>query len=161
MTAVDPVDYLCGAWDVDRAVLDLGTGGRGAFRGTARGVVVAAGVLCFEEEGEMTVNGHRGPARRTFELVRTASGRADVRFADGRHFHSLELGPAPFAVEHRCGADSYRGEFQLHGSERWSSVWEVCGPAKRYRLATSYARRAGLPEGGLRVGGPVPRALRW
>jgi len=153
-TTVDPVEYLRGAWDVDRSVLDLRTGERGVFRGTARGEAVAAGVLHFVESGELTLSGHTGPGRRALELHRTVSGHADVQFADGRHFHGLELGPEPFVVEHRCGGDLYRGDYRLCGPARWSVVWEVDGPAKRYRLATSYVRLPGpLPDG-------VPHGVR-
>ncbi|MCZ9342306.1 DUF6314 family protein, partial [Streptomyces sp. TRM76130] len=71
---------------------------------------------------------------------------AEVRFADGRFFHDLDLTTGRHVTGHPCAADLYRGEFTVRDRDRWRTVWQVTGPAKNLLLTTEYARET--PSGG-------------
>ncbi len=77
-----------------------------------------------------------------------ADGTTDVRFADGRPFHDLDLSSGRHVADHPCSADLYRGEFTVRDEDHWRTVWRVRGPAKDLVLTTDYAResRAGAPS---------------
>jgi hypothetical protein len=122
---------LCGRWAVYRRLVDLLAGREGEFEGTAT----------FEPDGRWTESGrirfggHEGPAGR--ELV--IDGRS-VAFPDGRPFHALDLSSGACEVEHRCGADLYRGEYRLAGNDELHVRWSVSGPRKRQEIHTTYRR---------------------
>jgi hypothetical protein len=141
--------YLAGRWTVRRTVRDLLAGEDGEFTGeTAFGPLEdddsGAGLL-HEESGTFVWRGVGRPARRTlrFEAGRDA-GTADVRFADGRPFHDLDLATGRYVADHPCSADLYRGEFTVRDADHWRTVWRVAGPAKDLLMVTEYTReRAG------------------
>jgi hypothetical protein len=134
---IDLGSYLPGTWRVERALEDA-TSGTGCFRGSATFTPVADG-LEWVETGRMTLGGYDGPARRTLRLVRNGRGW-EVRFADGRSFHRLDLEADRCAFVHPCGADLYRGELAVRGPDAFEIGWEVEGPAKAQRLAGRYVR---------------------
>ncbi len=81
------------------------------------------------------------PAQRTLRfLPGDPPGTADVRFADGRPFHGLDLTTGRHVAEHPCAADLYRGEFTVLDAGRWRTVWRVGGPAKDLEITTGYVR---------------------
>ena len=120
---------LTGRWTIERRVRDLRTGDSGRFHGSA--TITPDGR--WVEEGTLDFGPYHGPARRELRIV-----GGEVRFADGRAFHSLDLTGAP--VEHLCGDDRYLGRFRLVGSDALDVVWEVTGPHKHQRIETSYRR---------------------
>jgi hypothetical protein len=120
---------LTGRWSIARRVRDLRTGTSGGFRGVA--TITPDGR--WVEEGTLEFGGYRGPARRELRIV-----DGEVRFADGRSFHTLDLTGRP--VEHRCGADRYTGELRLRGPDALDVVWEVTGPDKHQRMESAYRR---------------------
>jgi hypothetical protein len=120
---------LTGRWTVERRVLDRRTGAAGRFHGVA----TFAPDGRWTEEGTLELGAYRGPARRELAI---ADGM--VRFADGRPFHPLDLSGRP--VEHRCGDDRYVGEYRLLGPDALEVVWDVTGPHKHQRIASSYRR---------------------
>ena len=65
---------------------------------------------------------------------------AAVRFEDGRPFHELDLRTGRTEVVHPCGQDTYRGELQVTGPDRWVQRWEVGGPTKAYVSTTVVTR---------------------
>ena len=135
------LSYLAGRWRVDRSVRDLASGDEGAFTGTTVfGPLEGAGLL-HHESGEFVWRGVPRPAERTLRfLPGGAPGTADVRFADGRPFHDLELRTGRHIADHPCSADLYRGEFTVRDEDHWRTVWRVRGPAKDLVLTTDYAR---------------------
>ncbi|WP_307544921.1 DUF6314 family protein [Streptomyces sp. V3I8] len=157
MAGFRPVDdvlaYLVGRWRVERSVRDLASGAAGVFSGTTvfgpldgdgsgpgeRGVPSEG--LLHHESGMFEWQGVARPAERTLRfLPGGGASRADVRFADGRPFHDLDLATGRYVADHPCAADFYRGEFTVFDADRWRTVWRVGGPAKDLVLTTDYTR---------------------
>ncbi|MET8771948.1 DUF6314 family protein [Streptomyces sp. NPDC004658] len=137
----DVLAHLAGRWRVERDVRDLASGDEGHFTGTTVFSALAGGGLLHEESGTFIWQGVARPATRTLRfLPGPAPGRADVRFADGRPFHELDLTTGRFVADHPCAADLYRGEFTVRDADRWRTVWRVGGPAKDLVLTTDYVR---------------------
>ncbi|MFJ8084539.1 DUF6314 family protein [Streptomyces sp. NPDC096205] len=137
----EALSYLAGGWRVERVVRDLGDGSEGAFRGATAFTPLSGGGLLHRETGDFTWHGVTRPAERTLRFVPgPQAGTADVRFADGRPFHSLDLRTGRHIADHPCSADLYRGEFTVADADHWRTVWRVGGPAKDLLLVTDYTR---------------------
>ncbi|MEU5768568.1 DUF6314 family protein [Streptomyces asoensis] len=137
----DALAYLRGSWRVTRSVQDRAGGGEGRFDGTTVFGALDTGGLLHEESGTFVWLGVARPAERTLRfLPGPAPGTVDVRFADGRPFHDLDLTTGRHVAEHPCSADLYRGEFTVRDPDHWRTVWQVAGPAKDLLLTTDYAR---------------------
>jgi hypothetical protein len=138
----DVLAYLAGRWRVSRSVRDLASGADGEFTGTTefRADEEWPGGLLHHELGTFVWQGVARPAERTLRFLPGPGGTADVRFADGRPFHDLDLTSGRHVADHPCALDLYRGEFAVHDSDHWRTVWRVRGPAKDLVLFTDYAR---------------------
>ncbi|MCT7354568.1 DUF6314 family protein [Streptomyces sp. 15-116A] len=136
----DVLAYLRGSWRVTRTVRDLASGDEGDFRGTTAFRPSSEGGLLHEESGTFTWRGVARPAERTLRFLPGPGGTADVRFADGRPFHDLDLTEGRHSADHPCSADLYRGEFTVRDANHWRTVWRVRGPAKDLEITTDYAR---------------------
>ncbi|MER6419124.1 DUF6314 family protein [Streptomyces sp. NPDC001137] len=137
----DVLAHLAGCWRVERTVRDLASGDEGRFAGTTLFSPLPEGGLLHEESGMFTWQGVARPAERTLRFLPGGSpGTADVRFADGRPFHHLDLTTGHHVADHPCAADLYRGEFTVRDADQWRTVWRVGGPAKDLVLTTDYAR---------------------
>ncbi|MFJ4714658.1 DUF6314 family protein [Streptomyces sp. NPDC088785] len=135
--------FLAGSWHVERTVRDLADDVTGVFTGTADFTAdpATAGALRHLESGSFTWRGIARPARRTLlYLPGEPPGTAEVRFADGRFFHGLDLRTGRHVADHPCSADLYRGEFTVYDAGRWRTVWRVRGPAKDLVLTTDHRR---------------------
>ncbi|MEU6006480.1 DUF6314 family protein [Streptomyces sp. NPDC047453] len=137
----DVLAYLAGNWRVRRSVRDLAGGGTGKFTGTTAFGALDGGGLLHRECGTFVWQGVARPAERTLRfLPGSVPGTADVRFADGRPFHDLDLRSGRHLAGHPCAADLYRGEFTVRDAGHWRTVWRVAGPAKDLLLTTDYTR---------------------
>ncbi|MFF8969347.1 DUF6314 family protein [Streptomyces sp. NPDC014995] len=137
----DVLAYLAGSWRVGRTVRDLTSGDEGRFEGTTVFGPLEEGGLLHHESGTFTWRGVPRPAERTLRfLPGPTPGTADVRFADGRPFHDLDLTTGRHVARHPCAADLYRGEFTVRDADHWRTVWRVGGPAKDLLLTTDYVR---------------------
>lgn len=141
----DALAYLAGHWRVERSVRDLASGETGTFSGTTLFGPPAEGGptdgLLHHESGTFTWQGTPRPAERTLRFLPGGSpAEAEVRFADGRFFHDLDLTAGHHITDHPCAADLYRGEFTVLDADRWRTVWRVGGPAKDLVLTTDYTR---------------------
>ncbi|GAA2593076.1 DUF6314 family protein [Streptomyces violaceus] len=136
----DVLAYLAGRWSVARSVRDLASGAQGEFSGTTVFRPEEAGGLLHHESGTFVWQGVARPAERTLRFLPGPDGTADVRFADGRPFHDLDLTSGRYVADHPCAADLYRGEFTVRDADHWRTVWRVRGPAKDLVLRTDYAR---------------------
>ncbi|GAB2855080.1 DUF6314 family protein [Streptomyces deserti] len=136
----DVLAYLAGSWRVERSVRDLASGDRGEFRGTTVFGPLEDGGLLHRESGAFVWRGVARPAERTLRFLPGPGGTADVRFADGRPFHDLDLASGRYVADHPCAADLYRGEFTVRDADHWRTVWRVRGPAKDLVLTTEYTR---------------------
>ncbi|MBV1937565.1 hypothetical protein KUF83_13480 [Streptomyces sp. BV286] len=156
----DVLAYLAGTWRVERSVRDLASGASGIFGGTTVFEPPDDGGpgLVHRESGTFVWQGVARPAERTLRfLPGDGAGRADVRFADGRPFHGLDLSSGRHLTDHPCAADLYRGEFTVHDADRWRTVWRVGGPAKQLLLTTDYTRdRVGVRSVTARTRGGAP-----
>ncbi|WP_320783326.1 DUF6314 family protein [Streptomyces sp. CRN 30] len=138
----DVLAHLAGSWRVARTVRDLASGDEGRFEGTTvfRPLDDEDGLLHLES-GTFTWQGVARRAERTLRFLPGGSpGTADVRFADGRFFHDLDLASGRYVADHPCAADLYRGEFTVRDADHWRTVWRVGGPAKDLLLTTDYVR---------------------
>ncbi|MFI2509772.1 DUF6314 family protein [Streptomyces sp. NPDC018972] len=136
----DVLGYLSGRWRAERTVRDLASGEEGRFEGTVVFGPLEGGGLLQSESGDFTWRGVTRPAERTLRFLPGPGGTADVRFADGRPFHDLDLSAGRYVADHPCSADLYRGEFTVRDADHWRSLWRVRGPAKDLELTTGYAR---------------------
>ncbi|KOV64573.1 hypothetical protein ADL00_21230 [Streptomyces sp. AS58] len=133
--------HLAGHWRVGRDVRDLASGDHGEFTGTTVFGPLDGGGLLHEESGTFVWRGVPRPAERTLRfLPGPVPSAADVRFADGRPFHDLDLANGRHVADHPCSADLYRGEFTVRDRGHWRTVWRVRGPAKDLVLTTDYIR---------------------
>ncbi|MDX2540829.1 DUF6314 family protein [Streptomyces sp. WI04-05B] len=141
----DALRYLAGSWRLERTVRDLAGTDEGTFTGmTTFSPLDEGGLrgLLHHESGTFVWQGVARPAERTLHfLPGLAPGTVDVRFADGRPFHDLDLTSGRWTTDHPCAADLYRGEFTALGTDRWRAVWRVTGPAKDLVLTSDYTRR--------------------
>jgi hypothetical protein len=139
----DVLAHLAGRWHVERTVRDLASGEEGRFSGTTVFSPLEDGGdgLLHHESGTFVWRGTPRPAERTlWFLPGTSAGTSQVRFADGRPFHDLDLTDGHHVARHPCAADLYQGEFTVHDEDHWRTVWRVGGPAKDLVLTTDYTR---------------------
>ncbi|MDR6977248.1 hypothetical protein J2X68_003960 [Streptomyces sp. 3330] len=138
----DVLGHLAGSWQVERSVRDRASGDAGAFTGvTVFRPLGDSGGLLHHETGTFVWRGVPRPAERTLRFrPGPAPGTADVRFADDRPFHDLDLTTGRHIADHPCSADLYRGEFTVRDADHWRTVWRVAGPAKDLLLTTDYVR---------------------
>jgi Family of unknown function (DUF6314) len=143
VTAFTPPDltaWLPGEWTVTRVIND-GAGhfeGRVSFAKDPDSPVS----LIWHEHGRLRLAGHDGPAGRTLRLEPAATGAWEVRFADGRPFHPLDLASGSDDVTHLCGADTYHGRYAVEGRDRFTVTWRVTGPRKDDLIVSVYERAA-------------------
>ncbi len=103
------------------------------------------GTLAYREEGCLELGGFETLAHQSYLYAFPAphrAHRAEVRFADGRPFHVLDLRDGQWSAEHVCAADLYRGRFRAEGPDRWSVLWTVTGPRKDQVLESLFTRAA-------------------
>ena len=131
--------WLAGTWRVDRTIND----GQGRFTGHAAFQRDGDGDVLWRETGRLALDGHEGPAHRTLRIV-AARGTWEVRFDDGRPFHTLDLRAGRWAAEHRCGADVYRGAYTVLDSDRMTVCWWVTGPRRADVIDGEYRRLSAL-----------------
>ncbi|MFD0313825.1 DUF6314 family protein [Streptomyces flavalbus] len=137
----DALAFLAGRWRVERSVRDLASGDEGRFTGTTDFGQLDGGGLLHQESGSFRWRGVSRPAERTLRfLPGPTPGTVEVRFADGRFFHDLDLTTGRHTADHPCAADLYRGEFSVRDRDHWRTVWRVRGPAKDLVLSTDYTR---------------------
>jgi hypothetical protein len=131
--------WLDGRWEIERMI----NGGEGRFTGDAVFHSGEAGGAVWRETGRLMLAGFDGPAHRTLLLgPGVAPGAWQVRFDDGRPFHSLDLRTGCWAAEHLCGPHVYRGRFAVLHPDRMTICWQVTGPARADVIATDYRRTA-------------------
>jgi hypothetical protein len=135
----DALAFLAGAWRIERRITDHALGVSGSFTGLARWVS-SAGDLVYTEQGELSFNGHRGPASRSLTYRGRPDGTADVLFADGRYFYHLDPRPGRWQARHDCGRDVYELTARRLGTGSFEEHWRVRGPGKDYEIMTTLVR---------------------
>ena len=131
-----PSDFLR-PWRVTRLIDDRLSGQEGRFDGTAVFLPEGEG-LRYREEGVLRLGAGPPLAAHRDTLWRWEGGEVAVLFPDGRPFHRFRPeGEAP-GTEHPCGRDLYRVIYGFAAWPRWEARWTVTGPAKDYRMRSSY-----------------------
>jgi hypothetical protein len=133
------MSYLAGHWNVARRISDRRTGHCGSFVGKAS-FQPSPEATRYLEQGELEFGGHRGPASRNLIYRGRRDGGADVQFADGREFYTLDLSPGSWRAEHICRDDRYQVTVTWLSPDSFSETWRVAGPAKDYEMTTTYTR---------------------
>jgi hypothetical protein len=140
-TVDDLASFLRGGWRIGREVLDGSGTPVGRFTGWGRFDADAEvpGLLRYQEEGLLQLGTYEAPASRRLGY-HVAGAQAEVVFADGRPFHDLDLRAGSHEVEHACGADLYRGRFEVISDRAWRHEWSVTGPRKDHLIRTTLDR---------------------
>ena len=136
---------LPGAWHIERRITDHALGVTGSFAGTGRWTPAGAELL-YAEQGELSFNGHRGPASRSLIYRGRADGTADVLFADGRYFYHLDSRAGRWQARHDCGRDLYELSARRLGAGSFEEHWRVRGPGKDYEIMTTLVRAEDLED---------------
>lgn len=131
--------FLEGKWEVSRQIDDRRLDQLGRFDGSA-GFAVDGDDLIYDEDGELRLGTHKGPAFQTYRYTFPSKRQAEVCFADGRPFHDLDLSNGAWACTHLCGEDRYEGAFTALDRDSWRVIWRVRGPRKDLRLDSHYSR---------------------
>ncbi|MBV8573864.1 MAG: hypothetical protein JOZ58_02335 [Acetobacteraceae bacterium] len=131
--------FLAGPWRIARRIADRRLGTTGRLTGVAR-FTPEAGGLRYVESGLLVFGGFSGPASRTLWFAFERNGVADVRFADGRPFHRVDLSSGVAHVVHHCAPDRYRGRYKVRDRDRWQLTWFVEGPRKQICMGTRFIR---------------------
>ena len=126
-----------GLWQLERRIDDRRAARAGRLTGTAR-VTPASGGLAYLEQGVLTLDGAAPMTAARALLWREAEGRIEVRFDDGRFFHSFPADAPEPVAEHPCGPDLYRVRYDFRAWPRWRSEWRAQGTHKDYRLVSVY-----------------------
>ncbi|MEM1275066.1 MAG: DUF6314 family protein [Pseudomonadota bacterium] len=135
MTVATP-SFFAGRWQMVRIIENVSEGVIGEFWGEADFTPDGEGLRCHEN-GVLRFRGADYHAERGALWRFPGEGRVEVRYEDGRPFHDF-VDDDPQAV-HQCGDDRYRVSYAFDG-DSWSSVWDVRGPSKDYRMTTRYRR---------------------
>jgi hypothetical protein len=141
MPVPDTLAFLRGRWRLERRLSDHRSGVRGTFTGDADFAATPdPAVLRYVERGELRFGGHVGPATRALVCLGRPGGAVDVRFADGREFYRLDLGPGCCEAEHLCGRDRYTVMYRVLAQDLMEEHWQVAGPQKAYDTVTALRR---------------------
>ena len=125
-----------GRFRVERRIEDKRAQTESGFMGEAEISRTQVGAI-YHERGALIMGDQRFQAERSY-LWHSAGARIEVMFADGRPFHDFDPVAGGKATEHLCGADWYRGGYELTDWPVWSVTWDVEGPRKLYRSITTY-----------------------
>jgi hypothetical protein len=146
----DWLAVLPGAWHIERRITDRALGVTGSFSGTGRwtqaGAELACTELAYAEQGELSFNGHRGPASRSLIYRGRPDGTADVLFSGGRYFYHLDPRPGRWQARHDCGRDVYELSARRLGPGSFEEHWRVRGPGKDYEIMTTLVRAEDLED---------------
>ncbi|GAA4668796.1 MULTISPECIES: DUF6314 family protein [Amycolatopsis] len=131
---------LPGEWALSRELPGLGS-----MTGTARFRPAGPDLLHYREDGVLTLAG--GSSHEVFREYhyRLEEGQIRICFAEPgppRTFHVLRLAETPGAATdvHLCGQDTYVGEYEFPGEDRFTVRMRVTGPKKNYSIHTVYER---------------------
>jgi len=133
--------HLRGQWTCRREIEDRRAGREGRFEGEASFGHDGIG-LAYAEAGVLELPGTGAFRAERRYLWRAVPAGIAVLHENGTPFHAFDpRGDRPAAL-HRCEPDLYHVVYTFE-ADAWSSVWDVTGPRKSYRLVTRYARAPG------------------
>lgn len=134
---------FAGGWQVLRRIDDRYGAMQGDFSGSAVLTPVGVDGLDYVESGQMRF-GAAAPMQATRRYHwQFAGDRVQVRFSDGRDFHSFVPAGQVAGSDHPCGEDYYTVTYDFTRWPDWRATWVVQGPRKDYTSVTDYRRAAG------------------
>ena len=135
----DLLAFLSGPWRIARRIHDTRQELVGRLTGWGNFAPVPQGLL-YDESGLLRFGAYQGEAARRYFFAFDRPSVAHVHQADGSLFHLLDLSCGKDDIRHQCAEDQYRGRYRVLDRDALSVSWDVTGPRKRYRMATSYTR---------------------
>mgnify|MGYP000026460516 CR=1 FL=1 len=131
-----------GNWTVERHIHDQGGKRLGRFEGIVQ-FSRAGEHVCYAEEGLMQYGGQaQFKASRVYQWRFPGGARIEVKFADGRDFHSIDFVRGSVSASHFCAPDKYDVTYDFGNWPEWSTEWHVEGPRKAYRMMSIFRRAA-------------------
>ena len=141
MSGLPSLAVLEGRWRLSRVIVHS-DGNKDEFEGEA--IFRRSGPRLIQDEaGWLTPE--RAPTRMkaTRRYIWSGDGnRLDVAFEDMRPFHSVPLGIATPGTTYLCPPDRYEVSYDFKDFPDWSSVWDVEGPRKNYRMISHFRRNS-------------------
>ena len=133
-----------GYWILDRHIDDFLLGQTGRFTGQAT-LVAGDTDWLYSESGILTLQNQTPLKSERRYLWSPTSNGFDIHFEDGQFFHSFDLPETSgmnrsATAHHWCDPDDYNVQYNLHNFPDWSSIWQVKGPRKSYKLESKYQR---------------------
>lgn len=125
-----------GRYKIVRQIKDTRAQVESRFEGEAE-IALTDNGADYGEKGLLIMGEQRFQAERRY-LWRSSGAHIAVLFDDGRPFHDFDPLAGGRATEHLCGADWYRGGYELVNWPVWSVTWDVEGPRKLYKSSTTY-----------------------
>lgn len=138
-------DFL-GSWTLDRHIEDFLLDQTSQFTGQAKLVARDADWL-YSERGILNVQ-NLTPLKSERRYLWSPTARGfDINFENGQFFHSFDLTETSdmninATAHHWCDPDYYHVQYDLGNFPIWSSVWQVKGPKKSYKLHSTYTRHS-------------------
>ncbi len=141
MSGLPSLAVLEGRWRLSRVIVHC-DGRKDEFEGEA--IFRRSGPrLIQDEEGWLTSGRTATRMKATRRYVWSGGGnRLDVAFEDMRPFHSVPLGIATPGTTYLCPPDRYEVSYDFRDFPDWSSIWEVEGPRKNYRMTSQFRRNS-------------------
>jgi hypothetical protein len=136
---------LSGAWQLDREIRGAGA----QFLGKAVFEPQPDGTSNYREWGTLLLRDGRELSSHRSYTYRPSERGFTVAFADGPTLGDIFVRLLFDAVDdqqlvaddvHRCGADTYEVRYILGRPGAFETIIDVVGPAKAYRLISSYVR---------------------
>ncbi len=146
VSTIDTLNYLEGAWALDRRIIDHRDHRESRFLGHATfewddTCASRDPLLRLSENGEFRRGRHRLTSTRSLYFLRDRGPRALAYFSDGRLFIDLDLSARRWCATHVCGPDSYEIELAVLSPGCFQERWRVRGPSKEYDALTIAQRR--------------------
>lgn len=136
-SVIPDLGAFAGRWQLRRRIADRLAGRDGTLTGHA--VFVPQGDTArYEEIGVLRFPGMAPLHASRRYLWRRTQGGIAVLFEGGQPFHRID---AAAQDRHWCDPDTYDVCYRFEDwPEGWSTVWEVRGPRKNYRMESDYRR---------------------
>lgn len=133
------LDDFVGDWQLSRRIYEHQNNTVFCFEGDAT-FTWHNDILCYSEKGMVTApDGKTLLAERQYYWQQGHNGEIEVLFDDKRYFHAFSA--VQTHADHLCGEDYYQVDYAFQQWPSWSSIWEVKGPRKDYRMESNYTKR--------------------
>jgi len=129
-----------GTWRITRQIKDHRLSRLGQLTGTAVFTPGPDGMI-YTETGTLRFPGQPDLSAKQSYLWSESGLNIQVKFSDGREFHSIDLTTQTPNAHHHCPPDDYRVTYDFTDWPNWSSRWIVSGPSKDYAMTTLFTHQ--------------------